>query len=96
MLSILEAMDDSSDVIFLGNYSGREADLVKRLGHRVLLGFPAAGGILDGITVRYVPITQQRTMLGEPDGSASPRLQSYADVGSFVSWSISLALVVTA
>jgi 2-dehydropantoate 2-reductase len=41
-----------------------------------LFGFPAAGGTRDGTVVRYVLISQQKTMLGEPDGTTTARVQS--------------------
>ncbi|MDO5752856.1 ketopantoate reductase family protein [Arthrobacter sp.] len=72
-LTVLGSMDDGSDVLFMGNTAGLEDQLVQALGGRVLLGFPAAGGVQDGVTTRYVLIKQQKTMLGEPSGTISPR-----------------------
>ncbi len=43
-LPALSSMRDGSDVLFLGNTAGRQAQLVEALGSRVLFGFPAAGG----------------------------------------------------
>ena len=43
------------------------------LGERALFGFPAAGGTRDGPAIRYVLIRQQKTTLGEPDGTKSDR-----------------------
>jgi len=45
-------MTDDSDVLFFGNTVGRQAELLAALGGRVLFGFPAAGGVLDGPVVR--------------------------------------------
>jgi 2-dehydropantoate 2-reductase len=73
-LPTLAAMTDNSDVLFFGNLAGHQAELIAALGSRVIYGFPAAGGVPDGQTIRYVLIDQQKTMLGEPDGSISPRL----------------------
>jgi 2-dehydropantoate 2-reductase len=42
---------------------------------RVLGGFPGAGGSLHQGTIRYLMIRQQPTVLGEPDGRKTPRLQ---------------------
>jgi 2-dehydropantoate 2-reductase len=73
-LPLLTAMTDRSDVLFFGNAGAHHDELVEALGDRVLFGFPAAGGTRDGPVVRYVLISQQRTMLGEPDGTRTPRL----------------------
>ena len=73
-LAVLTAMTDGSDVLFFGNIGDRAAELVAALGKRALFGFPAAGGTRDGPTVRYVLIRQQKTMLGEPDGTTTSRV----------------------
>jgi 2-dehydropantoate 2-reductase len=73
-LPALAAMTDNSDVLFFGNLAGHQPDLIAALGSRVIFGFPAAGGVPDGPGIRYVLIDQQKTMLGEPDGSISRRL----------------------
>lgn len=80
VLPRVTAMDDDSDVVFFGNYSGREEELIAGLGHRALLGFPAVGGIRAGAVVRYVPISRQRTMLGEPNGKLTSRVRQIAGV----------------
>jgi 2-dehydropantoate 2-reductase len=74
-LPVLTAMTDDSDVLFFGNASNKQRELTAALGGRALFGFPAAGGLRDGPVVRFVPISQQKTMLGEPDGSTSPRVR---------------------
>jgi 2-dehydropantoate 2-reductase len=62
-------------LFLLNNPSGSPA-LVNALGtSRVLLGFPGAGGAIEGHVVRYVIIAQQPTTIGEPSGSRTPRLQ---------------------
>jgi 2-dehydropantoate 2-reductase len=63
------------DVLFLGNTAGHSRGLIEALGDRVVLGFPGAGGVLDGAAVRYVLIRQQKTMLGEPSGAISSRVR---------------------
>jgi 2-dehydropantoate 2-reductase len=73
-LPILAAMNDGSDVLFFGNTANRQAELVSALGTRALFGFPAAGGTRDGPVIRYVLISQQKTMLGESDGTTTPRI----------------------
>jgi 2-dehydropantoate 2-reductase len=42
---------------------------------RVLGGFPGAGGAMRLGTIRYLMISQQSTVLGEPDGRKTPRLR---------------------
>ncbi len=74
-LPVLREMTDGSDVLFFGNTVGRQAELTAALGDRAVFGFPAAGGSLAGPAVRYVRISQQKTMLGEPDGRTSPRVR---------------------
>lgn len=74
-LPILTAMTDGSDVLFFGNTAGRSSDLTGALGQRALFGFPAAGGVRDGPVIRYVLIGQQKTTLGEPDGTTSARVR---------------------
>jgi len=69
-----------STVLFMLNNPLGSADLVGALGaDRVLLGFPGAGGTLDGHIVRYAVIAQQPTTLGEPNGSSTARLRALAD-----------------
>jgi 2-dehydropantoate 2-reductase len=84
-LPILAAITDVPDVLFLGNSAGRSRGLIEALGDRVVLGFPGAGGVLDGAAVRYVLIRQQKTMLGEPSGAISSRVRrmqaTFSDAG---------------
>lgn len=78
VLPIVAGMNDASDVIVFGNNCGRQDEIVEVLGSRALLGFPAVGGSRAGPTVRYVPISQQRTMLGEPTGHVTDRIELLA------------------
>jgi 2-dehydropantoate 2-reductase len=71
---------DRSDVLFFGNTAGRASELRSALGSRALFGFPAAGGVFQGSVVRYVRIDQQKTMLGEADGTTTPRLRRLAAI----------------
>jgi len=65
-------------LFMLNNPTGAE-DLVRALGRdRVLLGFPGAGGTLDGQVVRYALIAQQPTTLGEMSGRRTPRVRMLA------------------
>ncbi len=79
-LPILVAMTDASDVFFFGNTAGRQPELTAALGNRALFGFPGAGGVRDGSVVRYVLIRQQKTMVGEPNGSTTSRVRQVRDV----------------
>jgi 2-dehydropantoate 2-reductase len=81
-LPILFAIREDSDVLFFGNTAGHQAELVATLGERVLFGFPAVGGVRDGPVVRYVLIRQQRTMLGEANGTTTQRLRRLREVFS--------------
>lgn len=72
-------------VVTMLNWAGDPAGLSAALGpdgqgrERLLLGFPTAGGIVDGDVVRYTaPKAVQRLMalpVGEPDGSDSARVR---------------------
>jgi 2-dehydropantoate 2-reductase len=79
-LPILLGMRDDSDVLFLGNTAGHQADLTAALGERALFGFPAAGGVRDGPVIRYVLIRQQKTMLGEATGTTTERVRQLQEV----------------
>ena len=74
-LPVLAGMTDGSDVVFFGNTANRQAQLSVALGQPPLFGYPAAGGTRDGPVIRYVLISQQKTMLGEADGSTTPRVR---------------------
>jgi 2-dehydropantoate 2-reductase len=78
--AVLPALADlDSDVLFLLNHAGGVEPLSRVLGAgRVLLGFPTAGGVLDGDIVRYTaPRLMTRLLpmpIGEPDGRRTERL----------------------
>ena len=72
----LEANPRIGTVLFMTNNPTGAGDLADRLGqHRVLFGFPGAGGALDGHLVRYALIPQQATTLGELRGRRTPDLR---------------------
>jgi 2-dehydropantoate 2-reductase len=78
VLASLAGVD--GDVLFLHNWAAGAQPLGTMLGHqRVLLGFPALGGTMDGDVVRYrAPnfLTRRVAMpIGEPDGHTTPRLE---------------------
>jgi 2-dehydropantoate 2-reductase len=65
------------NVVFLCNTFGGPEALIAALGReRVVLGYPGAGGrLIDGVVhYQLVPGAVQPTMLGEVDGSITPRL----------------------
>ncbi len=68
-------------VLFMLNNPLGSSSLRDALGaDRVLLGFPGAGGTLEGHVVHYAMIAQQPTTLGEPNGSQTTRLRALAEV----------------
>jgi 2-dehydropantoate 2-reductase len=74
-LPMTNSMGDGSDVLMFGNTTGKQAELVTALGQRALFGFPAVGGVRKGPIVRYLAIHQQKTMLGEVDGTSTTRIR---------------------
>lgn len=67
-------------VLFMLNNPLGSAELIDALGvDRVLLGFPGAGGTLEGPIVLYAMIAQQPTTLGEPNGRETIRLRVIAE-----------------
>jgi len=69
------------NVLFLHNNAAGSQSMIESLGNeRVLLGFPGAGGKLDGYVIHYLLIEQQPTTLGEPDGRATSRVRQIANV----------------
>lgn len=66
-------------LLFMLNNPMGACDLIRRLGlARVLIGFPGAGGTLDGSVVRYALIAQQPTILGDLNGRRSRRARALA------------------
>ncbi len=79
ILPQLQANRNIPTLLFMQNNPLGASELANTLGReRVLLGFPGAGGTLDGFTVKYVMIAQQPTTLGELDGSQTVRLRALA------------------
>jgi len=79
--TVLESLAGlEGDVLFLLNWADGAEPLGAAIGHeRVLLGFPMAGGTMDGDVVRYRAanfMTRRVAMpIGEPDGRTTPRLE---------------------
>jgi 2-dehydropantoate 2-reductase len=95
-------------LVFMLNNPLGSAGLVDALGaERVVLGFPGAGGTLEGHVVRYALIAQQPTTIGEPGGGRTSRLRALEEAlrasgfrtridGDMNSWLLSHAYFVTA
>ncbi|GAB2798239.1 ketopantoate reductase family protein [Streptomyces daliensis] len=79
--AVLESLAGvQGDVLFLLNWAAGAQPLGAVIGHeRVLLGFPANGGTMDGDVVRYRKsnlVTRRVAMpVGEPEGRTTPRLE---------------------
>jgi 2-dehydropantoate 2-reductase len=79
--AVLESLAGvEGDVLFLLNWAAGAEPLGAVIGHeRVLLGFPVAGGTMDGDVVRYRAaglLTRLTPMpIGEPGGRTTPRLE---------------------
>lgn len=68
-------------LLFMLNNPLGSTQLIRALGQdRVLLGFPGAGGTLEGRVVRYAIIAQQPTTLGELSGRRTERLRNLTKV----------------
>jgi 2-dehydropantoate 2-reductase len=79
--AVLESLAGlEGDVLFLLNWAAGPEPLGAVIGReRVLLGFPAAAGTMDGDVVRYRATSLTTRLvpmpIGEPDGPATPRLE---------------------
>ena len=79
VMPALQANRSIPAMLFMLNNPVGSGDLVRAIGQdRVLLGFPGAGGTLDGHVVRYALISQQPTTLGELNGRSSERVRGLA------------------
>ncbi len=79
VMPALQANRSIPTMLFMLNNPVGSNDLVSALGQdRLLLGFPGAGGTLDGHIVRYALISQQPTTLGELNGRSSERVRGLA------------------
>jgi 2-dehydropantoate 2-reductase len=76
ILPVLALNRNTPSMLFLLNNPSGSSALTAALGsQRVMLGFPGAGGALQGCVVYYTMISQQPTTIGEVDGQVTPRLQ---------------------
>jgi 2-dehydropantoate 2-reductase len=90
-LPLLANLGGNPDVLFFGNTAGRDDELTAALGQCTLFGFPAVGGFQDGPVVKYVLISQQQTMVGEPDGATTPRTLHLQEVFREAGFSTSIS-----
>jgi 2-dehydropantoate 2-reductase len=91
-LPLLSTNQRVPSVLFLQNNAPGPTALAAVLGReRVLLGFPVAGGALDGPRVRYRLISEQKTTLGELDGSITPRLRRVREALSSAGFPVALS-----
>jgi 2-dehydropantoate 2-reductase len=68
---------NTPSVLFMLNNPSGSSPLIEALGsERVMLGFPGAGGTLEGHVVHYAMIAQQPTTVGEPNGKQTVRLRT--------------------
>jgi 2-dehydropantoate 2-reductase len=77
VLPELRASRGTPSVMFFGNNAAGPGDMVRALGRgRVLLGFPGAAAVRRDGRVRYLVTAarEQRTTIGELDGSTSSRI----------------------
>lgn len=78
-MPVLQANGSIPTMLFMLNNPVGSNDLVSALGQdRVPLGFPGAGGTVDGHTVRFAQISQQPTTLGELNGRSSECVRGLA------------------
>ncbi len=92
LLPALSANRGVKTFLFLHNRAAGHAALAQAVApERLLLGFPGAGGWLDGATVRYRLIPEQPTTIGEPDGSQSPRLRQIAKALESAGFTVALS-----
>lgn len=93
ILPILAANLSTRNILFMHNNAAGFDEIIKAVGRdRILIGFPGAGGTLEGNVVRYGLIPQQRTMLGELDGQITPRLQQIAGTFRKAGFPVSISL----
>jgi 2-dehydropantoate 2-reductase len=79
VMPALQANRSIRTMLFMLNNPIGSGDLVRALGQdRVLLGFPGAGGTLDGHVVRYALIRQQSTTLASPSKRSNERMRGLA------------------
>ena len=75
----LKANHGVATLLFMLNNPTGSTYLAEALGRdRILLGFPGAGGTLDGHVMRYALVPQQKTTIGELSGRQTARVRELA------------------
>ena len=78
-LPLLAANQRIPSFLFLVNNAAGPSALLQALGReRVLMGFPGAGGTRQGYLVEYAQAKGQPTIIGEPDGARTARIEQTA------------------
>ncbi len=92
VLPILGAHRHTPNVAFLHNNPAGYSEMIAFLGsNRVLLGFPGAGGTIEGPVVKYLLIPQQKTTLGELSGERTQRLHELAQALQRAGFTVSVS-----
>lgn len=79
VLPWLDALQGRPDILFMVNCPLRVAELVGRYGiDRTMFGFPGAGGVHVGATVRFADARQQPTTFGPVAGQRPERMKEIA------------------
>ncbi|MBC7234691.1 MAG: hypothetical protein H5T69_02530 [Chloroflexi bacterium] len=80
-LAQVRDLDKATPLVIMQNNSGEVAPLLRTCGESsLLLGFPGTGGSRLGGVVHSLPLWAGVTVLGESDGSSTPRLRQAAAV----------------
>jgi 2-dehydropantoate 2-reductase len=93
LLPMLAANLASPNFLFMVNNPSGYDQWRSAVGdERLLLGFPGAGGTVEGPTVRYHIVSGllQPTTLGEPDGRITPRLRAVRQLMRAAGFPVSL------
>jgi 2-dehydropantoate 2-reductase len=91
ILPILVANHQIPTVLFMLNNPAGMQQFKMLEPQRVVLGFPAVGGVREGDVVRYITLRQVPTMLGEADGRVTPRLRQLAAMFKLAGFPVELS-----
>lgn len=72
VMPLLQANTASAEILLMLNYPGNLENIKNQLpGKQLIIGFPGVGGSKEGNQIDYIQIKQQKTTLGEIDGTKS-------------------------